>query len=447
MPYTHVFLAMIMALLLFTGGVGFGVTRFEPRSLAKVIESQATWHKMLRDAADAAQQQAEAARREAHAAREEAIATRQELQRGLASVLDAIRESKAAQSEHTQAHAQGLRDTLREEVGRVKAATDEAINTLSSGVGARLDQLQHRILSAPPAAPTLPPHAKPPPAAAAPTELANLRSLTASMAPHAPPPSPPPVFIVFRFPGGGELGATASLYWLSHVNATEHLYSEIPEGKSVTETTLPGECWRVRDTTSGNHLLSRYCATEEKRQVVDIKPQHSVHLDFHYYDAGGGGGGAPLAARTIELYAEAAVPTGPRSLLGRMPCGGHFSTQVHAGARVLALESGTGRQLAQYTATPEARQFVTLGSDAVHLEFISPRDATGDLAIFEQKGGDVERLRHSKLAPGQAVRLPSAAGERWVVREAASDATVLVLTAGTLPRQRIQLEPKRRVGS
>lgn len=142
--------------------------------------------------------------------------------------------------------------------------------------------------------------------------------------------------------------------------------------------------------------------------------------------------------------AAAAVATHPRSLLGRVARGGHLSAPTRAGARVLALESGTGRQLALYTATTEARQFLTLGAGAVHLEFVAPRDAAGSLAIFEQKGGDVERLAYKALAPGQAVRLPSAAGERWVVREAASDEKVVALTAGTLPRQRILLEPKRR---
>lgn len=116
-------------------------------------------------------------------------------------------------------------------------------------------------------------------------------------------------------------------------------------------------------------------------------------------------------------------------------------SQAVPGARFVALELGTGRELhAAYTATAEMEQTIGLGPH-VSIEFVSPRATAGgaspDLGLFRSWGGG-EHL-HAKLAPGEAVRVDSVVGEPWLVRETTPwhERVVLAVNATEHPRQRV----------
>lgn len=241
------------------------------------------------------------------------------------------------------------------------------------------------------------------------------------------------VRVIFAFPDVEELGTLADVYWLS-ANRTEHLYASIPAGMQTEEVTLPGECWIVRDHHSANALL-RYCVTSAPNQHVNIGPSQTVALDFFFPPNQQLSG--PFAD-VYELLADG--PLTKLEKVGTVAQGSHLSVQAAPGARFAALESGTSRELhGAYTATAEMEQTVLLGPH-VSIEFVSPRAATGSalpgLAVFREQGG--EHL-HTKLAPGEAVRVDSVAGERWVVRETTPWHERIVLTAYATeePRQRV----------
>jgi len=261
------------------------------------------------------------------------------------------------------------------------------------------------------------------------------------------------VKVIFRFPKG--LGARASVYWLAR-NSTEHLYSEVPAGKQVVETTRPGECWRVRDADNGNHLVSRYCATHETMQEVTIEGHAEVLLEFRYPAADHPNPTPPLMASptsAVELWelpsaVHGTVTTRPLRV-GTLPRGAHMSVRASAGSQFQVIESGTRRTLSTVRATAEAGpQFVTVGETrVVDLEFVSPRTARESFSVFSRKLGDEEHLVRSRLQPGQAFRVASAVGEEWVVRESKTDAHVLTWTASVERTQRIHVEQSGRAMS
>mmetsp|Transcript_36657 Transcript_36657/g.85621 ORF Transcript_36657/g.85621 Transcript_36657/m.85621 type:complete len:425 (-) Transcript_36657:61-1335(-) len=118
-------------------------------------------------------------------------------------------------------------------------------------------------------------------------------------APPPPPPPPPPprlVKVVFAFEPDDTLGELVSLYWLC-ANHTERLYSEIPQGMQVVEMTQPGQCWRVRDSRTGHHLVDRYCASGSPQQRVSIRSTPHVELQFHFPRAD-----SRLAAKTATIW-------------------------------------------------------------------------------------------------------------------------------------------------
>lgn len=298
--------------------------------------------------------------------------------------------------------------------------------------------------------------------------------------PPLPPSSPPTkVRVTFRFPPDERLGSAAHLYWLSHANSTEHLYSELRAGMQVDETTFVGECWRVRDASSGNHLLTRYCATNELKQVVDIAPADDVIVEFHLPKAATDASSLQVAPSAEAVFVfgeidEAAPPTDPRPdgalprLLrppslssapsrnlprrvryGVLGGGGHLSVRAKPGSRFVFVESRSGRELGAITASGEARQFVTVGGEAlgrVSLEFISPREAAGALSIFRRVKGDEEHLVHARLAPSHTVRLTGITGDEWIVRTRDSDRAILSLVATSAPLQRVFVEAARCLG-
>lgn len=315
---------------------------------------------------------------------------------------------------------------------------------------------------------------RPPP----PVPLAHLAPSPAPAPPSVPPPAlrrhdgervadkPKPaadaafVTVVFKYHPAPPLAANhALLYWLgSRGTETEHQYSDVPAGMEVHELSRPGECWRMRDAVTGNDLLVRYCASAAPRQEVLVGGQTDVLVDFHLphtqrQAAGqlgvhGLASGLSSAASAVELFEEvaAAAPEehGKATRVGALGRGSHMVVQTRAGARFRALEVGTGRLIATYAATHEAKQYATVGHGLlVNLEFASPKRASKALAIFHVRNDGEEHL-HASLAPQAVLRVPTEAGEQWVVRESDSDKLVLALTASTEPFQLValpQLEP------
>jgi len=329
---------------------------------------------------------------------------------------------------------------LRSEVKHVATRVTAEIEPLSRMQDAQASQVERlaaqverlaahftRLASPPPPPPPHPPPSPPPPPTPPPPP------------PPSPPRVPPPmVRVLFAFPDDDELGTLADVYWLS-ANQTEHLYSSIAAGSQAEELTLPGECWIVRDHHTAN-TLRRYCTTDAPRQRVDISPQREAVIDFYY----------PPNQRLSSPFADifALLPDGEQLRVGIVAQGSHLSVQAAPGARFTALESGTSRELhGAYTATAEMEQTIALGSH-VSIEFISPRATAGSewpgLALFRAWGG--EHL-HAKLAPGEAMRVESIAGEQWVVRETTSrrDRVVLTVNATEHPRQRVFI-PQGAVG-
>ena len=69
------------------------------------------------------------------------------------------------------------------------------------------------------------------------------------------------VHVIFRFDEDRRLGKEVQLFWL-YDNNTEQLYTTIPAGLQVDETTFPGQCWRAvprRDQTTGRHCPAAAC--------------------------------------------------------------------------------------------------------------------------------------------------------------------------------------------
>jgi len=236
--------------------------------------------------------------------------------------------------------------------------------------------------------------------------------------------------VAFAFPDVESLGSLADVYWLS-ANQTEHFYSSIPAGMQAEELTLPGECWIVRDHHSAN-ALGRYCTTDAPRQHVDIAPSDAVLLDFYYPP------NQKLSAQHADIYALRF--DGDKHHVGVLAQGSHLSVPAAPGMRFAALERGTNRELHEaYTATAELEQTINLGTH-VSIEFVSPRVTAQSerpgLAVFRSWGG--EHL-HASLAPGEAVRVDSVAGEQWVVRETTPwhERVVLTVNATEQPRQRV----------
>jgi len=273
-----------------------------------------------------------------------------------------------------------------------------------------------------------------------------------SIAP-APPKASPSTFVkvTFRYKPTGLPGNHALLYWLGNSKVeTEHLYADVPPGMEVLEMTRPGECWRVRDATTGNDLLPRYCATAQPTQLVEITAQKDVVVDFllpkemsaGLFNAASTDGRGP-APSAIELY-EDATSVAPQqhtkaSRVGTLSRGAHLAVQTHAGAKFTAREVGTGRLIASFAASTEAKQYATIGHGAaVSIEFASPRDAAKAVSLYHVRDDGEEHL-HAKLAPRTSLRVETEAGERWVVREPRADKQVLTLTASAEAFQRIDV--------
>lgn len=242
-----------------------------------------------------------------------------------------------------------------------------------------------------------------------------------------PPPSPPRmVKLLFAFPADSALGDLASLYWLSH-NSTELLYSEIPAGMQAEEITLPGQCWRVRDAHNGNHLLTRYCATEQPVQQVMIRRRPSVVMEFRYPSTHLA---APFA--TIEKVSD----SGGAMFMGTVAQGSAFSIRTDHGANFRIIEAGTQRLLLTAVAGAEAVQFVSIGVSA-RLEFVAPRRAAAELLVYRHWGGDEEL--QATLKAGEAKIVESHSGESWLVREGQNYRKLLSISATEHPYQRIYI--------
>jgi len=260
---------------------------------------------------------------------------------------------------------------------------------------------------------------------------------------HVAPSAPPPldngfVNVVIRYKPEGLPGNHAHVYWLGFGTDSEHLYADLPPGMEVHEKSRPGECWRVRDATTGNDLLPRYCASTAPDQTVEVTSQRDVTVDFHLPQTRGAATGRFSATvPSIELFedATAVAPTehSTPSRVGTIVRGGHLSVQTHAGARFTAREAGTQRVIATFEASSEAKQYATIGhGEQVTVEFAQARGATKALALFHVHGDGEEHL-HAKLDARETLRVTTEVGEKWVLREQRTDKSVLTLRASTQP--------------
>lgn len=256
------------------------------------------------------------------------------------------------------------------------------------------------------------------------------------------------VNILVQYRQGALPGHDALLYWLGH-NETEHLYSTIPAKMQVNELSRPGECWRIRDATTGNDLVERYCATSEENQVLTITDAQEVALDFHLPPASHSTHGALESASAVEIFEllSPELPDEPESTLegsgerrvGTIYHGSHMSVKTQAGTRFHAYERHSRRLIAAVTASVEQKQYITIGhGEDVALEFASPRGSKQQLAIFHVRD-DGEQHLHANLDAGTALRVRTVAGEQWAVRLRATDALVVALTASSEAFQRVDI--------
>jgi len=246
--------------------------------------------------------------------------------------------------------------------------------------------------------------------------------------------------VTFAFARTPLLGGSAELFWLSD-NATERWYASLPAGLEVTERTYPGQCWRARDATTGNHLLS-YCATLAPSQTVAIAPAGAVRLDFHFSPT------AKLApsATVVEESAGRAPTT-----VGTLRQGGTLSVQASAGARYRVVEGGSGKTIARQTASHEAEQHVDIGSPVVLRFSVQPSrfhvggEAGGRLSLYWSWAGEggfgAEHLE-ATLAEGETRSIATMSGERWIVRDAAGRQVRAVVAADAPAEQAVVLDAR-----
>lgn len=276
------------------------------------------------------------------------------------------------------------------------------------------------------------------PAAVEVVAAAEVARVTPPATPSAAPPTTPPVLspaaaksanrvveVKFEFSAEGLSNKGATLYWLRK-GSSEYAYAEISPGGHAFERTYPGDCWRVSDSTTGNHLLSRYCATAEPHQVVRIAAKEQVLVEFAYPQQG------TLSAESIEIVeTREASELGSSSFKVGTIARGHFLTApAQAGATFTVRESGTSRLLMQVVATGEERQYVTVGATAVTIEFVAQRNAARSLSLLRVRADGDEHLERS-LAAGEAARVHSTVGEEWVLRSQGRRETVVMRATAT----------------
>jgi len=259
------------------------------------------------------------------------------------------------------------------------------------------------------------------------------------------------VEVVFHFPknsANSKLASTASLYWLA-ANFTEHWYTEIPQGKHTTRKTRPGACWRVRAASTGNHLLNRYCATNELHQDVTIAAQEEVVIDLYFSKLTASSLPRSTHLTYVHIYsiskhANTLSELDDKMLLGELQQkinvttnlligglmvdatrigglgrGGEMHIPTICGTRFAVVEQHTNRIVKYFTASAEALQHINIGAGAVELEFISPQTYIHSVGLFTIWGD--EHLQ-AVLKPGESRRIKSIEGERWIAREFAKDA-------------------------
>ena len=269
------------------------------------------------------------------------------------------------------------------------------------------------------------------------------------------PPKPKDVQVTFIFDVSEHLGKAIDIFWLFS-NATERLYSSLPAGQRVVETTLPGMCWRARSQQSslfkghGQHLLT-YCATNEPTQFVNIVPQTNVSVQVHF----------PRSRKLVskaEVYTVRSVGGVPvEQPAGEVAQGGDLQLATSAGTVLRARDPLTRQLLFEGVVGYEAEQLVDITGSSVSLELsLAPSSAPGErVDVFWTwgEGGDgsghafAREHFHAQLtSPGQTLRIPSAAGEEWIVRRA-TDLTerLLAVTLTEAPTQQhvVVVPPKR----
>jgi len=133
---------------------------------------------------------------------------------------------------------------------------------------------------------------------------------------------------------------------------------------------------------------------------------------------------------------------GTSKVVGMISLGSHLSVHTRRGTVFKIYEGGTQRQLLKIAASGEAVQLVTIGHPAssVTIEFVSPPSAGRVVSIHKVWDDENDEHLVSRLYPGQALRVESFGGERWLVRDLA-DRLLLSTAASDSPFQRIFTSP------
>lgn len=312
------------------------------------------------------------------------------------------------------------------------------------------------------------------------------------------------VTLSFEFPSTPLLGPSASLYWVSPSADLELWYADLANGRPapLRQLTAPGTRWRVRDSNSGNHLLS--LTAPERDTVVAIRPSlDEVTLEFHRPDlqsaraaamAAGTGTGADAAgvsdgaqsgtpsgdaAREVRVYKlkeEGGSPDNsledPRTLqaalegaalLGRLSLDGRLSVmEARPGDRFVAVstsEASAGTEALatlclDYVSSHELHQHVNVrcgprGSKAglagsphlVRVEFMLGGGASNGTLLRLSELPFAWHV-HSALEPRRPQSVITEPGERWQVRARDGEGRVLAdVVASAQDFQRVLVAP------
>merc|ERR1711972_1308781 len=206
-----------------------------------------------------------------------------------------------------------------------------------------------------------------------------------------------------------------------------------------------GECWRVRNLLTGNHLIPRYCATNEARQLVNVsQTADKVKLELHYasneliHNAN-------VSRRRVNIITvpesadqpsagdKSSVTVG-ETVVGTIAQGGVLSIAARRGQIFKAVtvdhDGRAGHEVKRWFSSGEAEQLVHIGERAIDIVIVSPSNAHGTRHIYR-------------------VPIPYVldwGDERWIVREAAGRNRLVstfvattakphrFYTAGLLPR-------------
>ncbi|KAG8469342.1 hypothetical protein KFE25_007860 [Diacronema lutheri] len=307
----------------------------------------------------------------------------------------------------------------------------------------------------------------------------------------AEPQAAAEVRLSFEFPPTQLLSEGASVYWVSELDTLELWYADVRQGQPpLVQVTNAGERWRVRDSASGNHLLS--VTASERDETVLIVPASTVSVEFHAPDvrrtrrllvgaaAAAVADGARLpdeaaeAARALraqpqdeqpelrlfkagdEPIASVGTPSAERHVgindraVGRLASDGRLTVRATAGDLFVVADS-SGRVCAEHAATHELHQHVNVycappgqslptGSQDgrhVRVEFVLDSSAAGSASVLRLCDAPRAWHREAELQPREALAVLTEPGEWWRVRDATSGRVLADVVVSAQPFQRI----------